>query len=244
MLCTAQANLSYELCRCTSCHRQQPLIKLYTAHAQGFGHTLYVESSVGNIVVDILRSVVDELLVERCYLDVFQLWLELILLFVGHCIVPLQQIMNPHIEHLEVERLSDVVVGAIGETLYLMFLSQSGCEHDERDVGRTLVALYRFTELITVHHRHHNVAYYKVGLMLGYSVESLTAVFSSQDIEMLAEFIGEEVEEVGAVVDDEHCLLFLSVLLVALNTLVIIAFLLLVINGAVSLVIRRMGGRA
>ena len=65
------------------------------------------------------------------------------------------------------------------------------------------VGLYAVTQLIAVHHGHHNVRHDKLHAILGEHAQSLLSVSSSVDIECLAEIAGKKMEHVGIVLDDK-----------------------------------------
>ena len=58
----------------------------------------------------------------------------------GGMVAAAQQRLNPHHQLLEIEGLGEIVVGAGIETAHLVFDAAEGREHQDRNLGRPLIA--------------------------------------------------------------------------------------------------------
>src|SRR5690606_27173105 len=118
-------------------------------------------------------------------------------------LAPLDDLLDAGEDVLDVERLRDVVVDAVGEALGAGGVVGLGREEDEGDGGGALVAAQRGQQREPVHPRHHDVRDDEVGDLLLDEGEGLLPVLGRAHDVALPDPVLEEAPERRVVLDDE-----------------------------------------
>ena len=122
----AQPYKTEELARCLSRDGYHTAIEVDTAHAQILAHALNSQRAVVEMFFHVGCGVVDKLLVEGCYLLLCDPRFHLGVLRRS---ARLEQTVDVLFEHIEVERLFEVVVGATIAAFLFVLLRKAGREH-------------------------------------------------------------------------------------------------------------------
>src|SRR5262249_43479705 len=118
---------------------------------------------------------------------------------------PVEGSLQQYLETGRVERLGEVVEGAVLHRLHGAIDGTLAREHDDRELGMVDPESGQETEAI--HAGHHEVAHHDGGRLLRRALEGLDAVGGDRDlVAPQGEEIGHALSSKGIVLDDQHTL--------------------------------------
>src|SRR5690606_24676473 len=132
---------------------------MYTTHTQFVAEILYRKIGLANIQFNTFDRVLNELFVKRRngYCTCFNINLLPGLLM--EQLALMDQIFNPRLKYLKVERFGNVIVCTTLKTFEFLLFCGTRREQNYRNMRNPRISFNISTEVNTIHFRHHHITY-------------------------------------------------------------------------------------